>query len=163
MLTVTETRRGEFVISTDKARIDVGLVHGFLTESYWAAGIPEETVRRSIEHSLAFGLFHAPDGQDAASQVGFARVISDCSTFAYVADVFVLPAYRGRGLGLWLMEVIMAHEELQGLRRWLLVTRDAHGLYRRVGFQAVRRPGAIMERHEPAIYRAGVVTEDLNP
>jgi GNAT superfamily N-acetyltransferase len=138
--------KGDFEISTDPARIDVDLVHEFLTSSYWAQGIPLETVRRSIENSISFGIYHG--GQ----QVGFARIISDLATFAYLADVFVLPTHRGRGLSRWLMECIVGHPDLQGLRRWMLATRDAHGLYAQFGFTAVKKPDRWMELHHPDIY-----------
>ena len=108
-----EWRREGYCISTDRDRLDRSAIHGFLTESYWASGIPRQTVDRSIDHSLAFGLYDGP------AQVGFARVITDCATFAYVGDVFILPSHRGRGLAQWLMEVIRAHPDLQELRRWV--------------------------------------------
>lgn len=136
----------EFEISTDTARLDIAAVHGFLTASYWAAGIPLDTVARSIQNSLCFGIYRGHE------QVGFARVITDRATFAYLADVYVLPEFRGRGLARWLMECILAHPDLQGLRRWSLVTRDAHGLYQRFGFQALRTPERWMERHDPEVY-----------
>ena len=138
--------RGEFEISTDPARIDLVAVHAFLTNSYWAAGIPLETVERSIRNSLCFGIYQRN------CQVGFARVITDCATFAYLGDVFVLPEYRGQDLSKWMMECIMAHPELQGLRRWSLLTRDAHGLYRQFGFTELKSPQRWMERHDPEIY-----------
>jgi GNAT superfamily N-acetyltransferase len=137
--------KGEFEISTDPARIDGNAVHAFLTNSYWAQGIPLETVRRSIANSLCFGIYHA------GRQVGFARVISDRATFAYLADVFVLESYRGRGLSRWLMECIMGHPDLQGLRRWMLATRDAHGLYRKYGFASIKSPERWMELHRPKV------------
>jgi GNAT superfamily N-acetyltransferase len=140
--------KGDFEISTDPARINVEAVHEFLTNSYWAKGIPMETVRRSIEHSICFGMYFAQD------QIGFARVISDRATFAYLADVFILPAYRGRGLSKWLMECIVAHPDLQGLRRWMLATRDAHKLYANYGFAPVQKPDRWMERHDPDVYAA---------
>ena len=135
----TEWRRGEYLISTDKERLNVELVHRFLKDSYWASGIPEEIVRRSIDNSLAFGAY--TDNE----QVGFARVVTDYATFAYLADVFVLEAHRGRGLGKWMIEVITSHPRLQGLRRWMLATRDAHKLYRRYGFAELERPEIFME------------------
>jgi GNAT superfamily N-acetyltransferase len=138
--------RGDFEISTDPARINVESVHEFLTNSYWAKGIPLETVQRSIENSICFGMYFAQD------QIGFARVISDRATFAYLADVFILPAYRGRGLSKWLMECIIAHPDLQGLRRWMLGTKDAHGLYAQFGFTAVGSPEIWMEIHRPDVY-----------
>jgi GNAT superfamily N-acetyltransferase len=144
-----EWTRDGFTISTDPARIDVDLVHGFLTRSYWAEGIPREVVRRSIEHSLNFGVY------EGASLVGFARVITDRATFAYLGDVFVLEAYRGRGLARWLLEVIHAHPELQNLRRWVLLTRDAHALYREAGYAPLSAPDRYMERWVPGIYTRG--------
>lgn len=135
-----------FQIDTDKARLDRALVHGFLTESHWARGISLHLVERAIDHSLAFGLYR--EGR----QVGFARVITDLATFAYLADVFVLAPERGRGLALWLVRTILAHPDLQGLRRWLLGTRDAHGLYRRCGFAEPPPPFAFLERHDPSVY-----------
>lgn len=141
-----EWHQDGFTISTDRARIDLDIVYRFLTESYWAKGIPKDVVRRSIDHSLAFGIYR--DQQ----QVGFARVITDHATFAYLADVFVVEPYRGRGLAQWLMEVIVSHPALQGLRRWVLFTRDAHALYRKFGFGELRRPERVMERHDPAVY-----------
>src|SRR6202051_4811722 len=108
---VVEQRRGEFLVSTDPARLDLDVIHGFLTNCYWAKGIPREVVARSLEHSLCFGVY------DSSAQVGFARVISDFATIAYVGDVFVLDTHRGRGLGKWLLESIMKHHPLQGLRR----------------------------------------------
>jgi GNAT superfamily N-acetyltransferase len=127
------------VVTTDRRRLDLDVIHGFLTRSYWARGIPRETVARSMEHSLCFGAF------DGDRQVGFARVISDRATFAYVCDVFVLEPDRGRGVGKSLMAAIMAHPELQRLRRWTLFTRDAHGLYGQFGFGAPGHPERLME------------------
>src|SRR3954468_10135276 len=132
---IVELGRGDFLISTDRARLDLDVIHGFLTNSYWSRGIPRERVSRSIEHSLCFGVY---DG--GVAQVGFARVISDFTTYAYVADVFVLESHRGRGLGKALMESIMKHPALQGLRRWSLSTRDAHSLYAQVGFTPLKFP-----------------------
>jgi GNAT superfamily N-acetyltransferase len=144
----TEWRRGEHVISTDPSRLDRALIHDFLSRSsYWAAGIPRAVVERALEHSLCFGLY-APAGQ-----IGLARVVTDRATVAYLADVFVLDAYRGRGLSKWLMEIVVAHPALQGLRRFLLNTRDAHGLYERFGFTAPACPEWSMERFDPDVYR----------
>ena len=142
-----ESRRGEFLISTDRARLDLDVIHGFLTNCYWAKGIPREVVARSIEHSLCFGVY---DGSGA--QVGFARVVSDFATVAYLGDVFILESHRGRGLSQWLMECIMQHPALQGLRRWILLTRDAHGLYEKFGFTPVKAPERYMELHRPDVY-----------
>jgi GNAT superfamily N-acetyltransferase len=142
---IGEWKRDGYVISTERARLDLNLIHDFLTNSsYWAVGRSLETVRRSIEHSLSFGLY-----DENSRQVGFARVVTDYATFAWVADVFVLEEARGRGLGAWLMEVILAHPELQGFRRWSLATKDAHELYRRFGFSELKRPERWMERRDP--------------
>jgi GNAT superfamily N-acetyltransferase len=138
--------KGDYEISTDPARIDAVLVHEFLTNSYWAKGIPLETVRLSIENSIAFGVYH--DQQ----LVGFARIISDLATFAYLADVFILPSHRGRGLSQWLMECIVSHPDLQGLRRWMLATKDAHRLYAKFGFTPLKSAGSWMEIHRPDVY-----------
>jgi GNAT superfamily N-acetyltransferase len=147
MQATVEHRRGEFLISTSRERLDLELVHGFLTNCYWSRGIPRETVERSIEHALCFGVYDA-----SGAQVGFARVISDFATIAYVGDVFVLETHRGRGLGKWLMQCIVEHPALQNLRRWILTTRDAHGLYSQVGFTPVKAPERFMELHQPNVY-----------
>lgn len=136
----TEWKRGEYSISSDPKRLDLAVVHGFLTTSYWAQGISEELVRRSVDHSLCFGVYREQ------TQVGFARVITDRATFAYLADVFIVEQHRGRGLGKWLIETIVTHPELSGLRRWILVTGDAHDLYRQCGFMTLRNPERFMER-----------------
>jgi len=147
---IVEHRRGEFAISTDRARLDLDVIHNFLTNCYWARGVPREVVARSNEGSLCFGVY---DGSGAIPvQVGFARVISDFATIAYVGDVFVLESHRGRGLSKWLMECITEHPALRNLRRWILTTRDAHGLYAKVGFAAVKFPERYMERHDPKVY-----------
>jgi GNAT superfamily N-acetyltransferase len=146
MIPATEWQQDEFTISTDPARIDLGVVHGFLATSYWAKGIPLETVRRAIANSLNFGLYRGGE------QVGYARVVSDRATVAYVGDVFVLEPWRGRGLSVWLMRTIVAHPDLQGLRRWILLTRDAHELYRKVGFTSLAAPDRWMERWTPDPY-----------
>src|SRR5262249_35864100 len=143
---IEEWRKGEFVVSTDPARVDLNLVYEFLTNSYWAKGILRETVARSIENSLCFGIYNAH------AQVGFARAITDFATYAYIADVFVLEAYRGQGLSKFLMQCITSHASLQGLRRWTLATRDAHGLYSRFGFTPLNAPYRWMERHSPDVY-----------
>jgi GNAT superfamily N-acetyltransferase len=144
---VAEFRRGEFVISTDPARLDLDLIYGFLTNCYWAKGVPRDVVERSIEHSLCFGIY-----DDGGAQVGFARVISDFATIAYLGDVFVLESYRRRGLSKWMMECILGHPALQNLRRWILLTRDAHELYRKCGFTAIQSPDRYMELHRPDVY-----------
>lgn len=140
-------RADGFSVSTDRARLDLALIHDFLSRrSYWAMGIPLEIVRRSIENSLCFGLYRN------RAQVGFARVVTDQSTFAYLGDVFVLEDFRGRGLGKWLLERILHHPDLQGLRRIILGTQDAHGLYAQYGFRALTCPDRFMEIHRPGIY-----------
>jgi GNAT superfamily N-acetyltransferase len=139
-------RRGDYTVTTDAKRLDVPAIHAFLTRSYWSPGIPLELVQRAIDHSLCFGLFHHDE------QVGFARAISDRTTFAYLADVYVLEAHRGRGLSKWLLQVVLAHAELQGLRRFLLATRDAHELYRRFGFKELAAPARLMEVLDVDVY-----------
>ena len=146
--TVLEYRRGEFLISTDRELLSLDVVHGFLTNCYWAKGIPREVVARSIEHSLCFGVY-----QLGGAQVGFARVVSDFATVAYLGDVFVLESHRGRGLSKWLMDSIVQHPALADLRRWILLTRDAHGLYSQFGFTRVKAPECYMELHQPNVYQ----------
>jgi GNAT superfamily N-acetyltransferase len=141
-------RRGEYTITTDPAAVDHDAVYAAIVTSYWAESIPPDLLRRAIEGSLPFSLF-AGD-----RQIGFARVITDCATFGYLADVYVLEEFRGRGLGRWLLDTVMAHPELQGLRRFMLVTRDAHGLYERVGFRALAAPERHMEIVRPGLYAA---------
>ncbi len=141
-----EQRDGDILITTDPARLDLDGIHGFLSQSYWAAGIRREIVERSIRHSMCFGAF------DGERQVGFARVISDRATYAYVADVFVLPSHRGRGIGKRLIRCITTHPELQQLKLWTLFTRDAHGLYRQCGFREPRYPDRLMEKREEQPY-----------
>lgn len=139
-----EWRRGGYAISTERARLDLALIHEYLsTKSYWARGRDFETVRRAVENSLPFGVYRG------ARQVGFARVVTDYATFAWLADVFVLEEFRGEGLGKWLVEVVLSHPELQNLRRWTLATRDAHDLYRRHGFVEID-PAFFMERLNPS-------------
>lgn len=142
-----EVKQGDFLISTDISRLDLSAIHSFLTESYWAEGIPIEIVKKSIENSLCFGLY------EKDQQIGFARVITDYATFAYLADVFVLPSQRGNGLSKWLMQTIKAHPQLQGLRRWMLATKDAHGLYKQFGFEPISDPEKLMAIVEPNIYK----------
>ena len=131
--------REPFVISTDPKKIDLDVVHGFLVRSYWATGISRELVALSLENSLPFGIYQGP------RQVGGARVITDCATFAYLDDVFVLEEFRGHGLGKWLMECVTSHPDLQGLRYFHLRTDDAHGLYAQYGFAGVLHPEWSME------------------
>ena len=141
-----EWMRPPYRITDRPDGLDLDRIHEFLTGSYWARGIPREIVERSLRHSLTLGLF-----QDDR-QLGFARVVSDHATFAYLADVFVLEDARGRGLGRWLVETALAHPDLQGLRRWLLATRDAHALYRKAGFAPLADPSILMTIHDPDIY-----------
>ncbi len=138
---------GDYTITSDPARMDVVAVHAFLAGSYWSPGVPFAVVERAIRHSLCFGLLQG------AAQVGFARVVTDRATFAYLADVYVLPEHRGQGLAKRLVREVLAHPELQGLRRFLLATRDAHGLYARFGFQPLANPSRMMEIHDPDAYR----------
>ena len=145
--------RGEYSISTDAARVDAGVVTAFLQRSYWAVGIPRETVERAIANSLCFGIYHGD------AQVGFARVITDYATMAYVADVFVLEEHRGLGLSVWLMETIRAHPALQGLRVWRLATADAHGLYEKVGFRRAATPERLMEIIDDEAYVRPAATQ----
>lgn len=141
-------RTGGFLVSTDRALVDREAVFRFLhDDAYWCKGIPRDRVERALDHALCFGAYD-PSG----AQAGFARVVTDYATFAYVADVFVLPAWRGQGVSKLLMAAIGAHPALQGLRRWLLATRDAHGLYARFGFKAMARPEWAMERFDPTVY-----------
>jgi len=144
-----EWREGAYLISDDEHLLCVDVIHKFLITSYWSAGIPKELLERAIANSLPFGVY------EGTRQVGFARVISDYATFAYVADVFVLEEHRGKGLGKRLMEMITSHPKLQGLRRWQLATRDAHGLYQQYGFTALSDPARHMEIFNPDIYKGG--------
>ena len=140
-----------YEIDTDPNRLDIPLIHDFLTNrSYWARGIGLDTVRRSIEHSLVYGLYRG------ARQIGFARIVTDRATFAYLADVFVVEGERNAGLGQWLIETILANPELQGLKRWLLVTTQAENLYRRCGFTELRPGLRYLERFDPDAYASPV-------
>jgi GNAT superfamily N-acetyltransferase len=138
-----EVRRDSYVISTDPGRLDVEAVIGMLRRAYWSRGRPRERTERALRNSLVFGLY------DGSRQIGVARVVSDYAVFAYLCDVFIEDAYRARGLGKWLIETVMAHPDLQGLRRWTLATRDAHGLYRRYGWSALQDPDGWMEILRP--------------
>lgn len=143
-------RRGEFELSTDTARIDRPLIYRFLSEqSYSAPGVARAIVDRAIDHSLCVGVYRG------GAQLAFARVVTDRATFAYLADVFVLPEHRGAGLGKWMIAALMRHPDLQGLRRWLLATRDAHDLYAQFGFKPLANPTRVMERHDPDLYVSG--------
>ena len=137
-----EWRREGYLVSTDPGRLNLGVIHSFLKGSYWVRGMPLEVVGRSVENSLCFGLHRGEE------QVGFARVVTDRATFAYLADVFVLEGYRGRGIGKWLMEVVLSPPDLRDLRRWMLATADAHGLYRGYGFRELGSPEIFMERKD---------------
>jgi GNAT superfamily N-acetyltransferase len=147
-MTMIETARDGYRISTDPHRLDITAIHAYLTRSYWAAGIPKEIVVRSLGQSLCFGLYDT-----SGAQVGMARVVTDAATFAYLCDVYVLEEHRGRGLGKWLIETVCAHPALQGLRRFMLATRDAHGLYTQFGFTPLAHPERIMEVSRPNVYR----------
>lgn len=142
-----EWAKENYTISTDKGKIDAIYVHQFLCQSYWAQNIPVDVVRRSIEGSLCFAVF------DRQQQIGFARVITDGATFAYLADVFIDELYRGKGLSKWLMEIIINYPSLQGLRRFMLATRDAHGLYSQFGFSALTNAERWMQVHNPEAYK----------
>ncbi|MFN8430818.1 MAG: GNAT family N-acetyltransferase [Spirosomataceae bacterium] len=135
-----------YEISTEHSRLQFDVIHGFLTASYWSAGIPMDTVKRAAENSLCFGIYKKE------TQVGYARIISDYATFAYLADVFVLESERGKGLSKWLVETIRNHPDLQRLRRWMLITRDAHTLYKKFGFEIAQNPENIMQIARPNIY-----------
>lgn len=142
-----EARRDEFIISTAKDLLDVDVIHRFLNEdSYWAKERSRKQTETAIENSICFGVY------DGERQIGFGRVVSDKATFAYVGDVFILDEYRGRGLSKWLMQVIVDHPDLQGLRRWVLATRDAHGLYEQFEFAPLRHPDRWMEKTAPNAY-----------
>jgi GNAT superfamily N-acetyltransferase len=139
----------QYEITCDKARLDVDGIHHFLAQSYWSPGIPRTTVERAIANSLCFAILHED------KQVGFARVVTDKATFAYLADVYVLPEHRGQGLSKRLMGEIIRHPDLQGLRRMLLATRDAHTLYKKFGFKSLTAPDLMMEVHDPDVYSRG--------
>jgi GNAT superfamily N-acetyltransferase len=143
---VVDHTRERYWITTDPAKLDLDAIHGYLSRSFWAEGIPRDTVAKSIANSLCFGMF------DDDRQIGFARVVTDRATYAYLCDVYVLESHRQRGLGKWLIETVMAHPDLQGLRRFQLVTRDAHGLYRRHGFEAPGSPDRHMEIFKHGMY-----------
>lgn len=144
--TLLEWTREDYLISTNPALLDLDVIHGFLTRSTWSAGIPRETVQRALANSFPFGLYKG------GSQIGMARVTTDFATFAYLADVFVLEEHRDRGLSRWLMEAVHAHPDLQGFRRWLLATKTAAWLYRKVGWSPVAQPEIFMEISVPDIY-----------
>lgn len=147
MSPIPDIVKGEFTISTDKTRLDIDAIHRFLsTQAYWCLNIPKDTVKTAIENSLCFGVYQA------GRQIGFARIISDFATIAYLGDVYILEEYRGHGLSKWLMEIIMNYPTLQGLRRWILLTGDAHGLYKQFGWTEIADPAKWMELHHKNVY-----------
>ena len=147
---ILNTTNGDYTISTDKEKLDIPFIHSFLSkEAYWSLNIPLDTVERAIAGSLCFGVYHQP----SSSMVGFARIITDYATIAYLGDVFIIPAHRGHGLSKWLMQEIMAHPNLQSLRRWVLLTADAHELYRKFGWVSIPHPEKYMELHDPNVYK----------
>ena len=148
MLRPLETRQGEYLISTDPARLDRAAVHAFLSNVYWCQGIPRAVLDKALANSLCFGLYHRE-----REQVGLSRVVTDYATYAYLCDVYVLEAYRGKGLGHWMVECVMTHPELQDLRRFTLATRDAHAVYANFGFATPKAPERQMERHDPDVYK----------
>jgi GNAT superfamily N-acetyltransferase len=165
----SQWRRGDYLIATDRSRLDLEVIHSFLSTSYWAPGRSIETVQLSIDNSLPFGIYKG------TRQIGFGRVVTDYATLAWVADVFVLEGFRGQGLAKWLMDVMICHPDLQGLRRWVLATKDAHSLYEKTGFTELKRPERWMERHDPKCpeasdywkpaepSRPGLLTREVSP
>ena len=152
-----EWRRGEYTISTDNQRLNLAIIHDFISnQSYWGRGRRIQTVRRSLDHSLNFGIFKED------RQVGFARVVTDFATFGWIADVFILEEHRGQGLAKWLMESILSHPQLQGFRRWVLATKDAHELYQKFGFQELRRPERWLERPDLQMQEAPDYWQDTD-
>jgi GNAT superfamily N-acetyltransferase len=149
-MTLYEQRQGNFLVSTDPAKVDLAATHAYLARAYWSEGIPKDLLARAIANSLCFGVYE--ETGDKLKQVGFTRLVTDCATYAYICDVFILEEYRGHGLSKFMMACVMAHPDLQGLRRWNLVTRDAHGLYRQFGFKEVASPERYMEIIVPGIY-----------
>jgi GNAT superfamily N-acetyltransferase len=140
-----ELHHGAFTISTENTCLQIETIVSFLSRAYWAQGRTREVIERSIDHSLCFGIYAGE------RQIGFARVVTDCATFAYLCDVFIDESHRGQGLGKWLMSAVMGHPDLQGLRRWTLATRDAHGLYRQFGWTELKDPGRWMEVYNPPL------------
>lgn len=148
ILNLIKTLENEgYLIDTKKDKLQTDVIHGYLKRSYWSENIPKSIVEKSIKHSFCFGVYQAHN------QVGFARLITDYTTYAYLADVFILEQHRGKGLSKWLMYMIVNHPQLQGLRRWGLSTADAHSLYTQFGFSALKKPEVHMERHFPDIYK----------
>ncbi len=138
--------KDEFIISTEKKKLDITYLHQFLSKSYWSPGIPLDVIKKAIKCSLTFGVYHNDN------QIGFARMITDSATFAYLADVFIDESYRGKGLSKWPMEAIIGHPDLKGLRRIMLATKDAHGLYEKFGFTLLTNAGIWMHIHNPKVY-----------
>jgi GNAT superfamily N-acetyltransferase len=152
---IVERRKGEYLISSDPEKLDLQFVHQWLSiEAYWSKDIPFEVVQRLVEHSLCFGVYHDKEGQ-----VGFGRVVTDFTTFAWMTDVFIIDAYRGQGLAVLLMEVMLDHPELRILRRWLLGTDHAHGLYRKFGFEDLDHPENFLTLHRSNMYTSGEYDE----
>ena len=150
MSTHLELLKEDYTISTDTARLNVDVIYQYLSEeSYWAKGIPRSVVEKSIANSLCFGIYYKTE------QIGFARVISDKATFAYLGDVFILPAHRGKGLSKWLIQTIHTHPDLQNLRRWWLGTKDAHGLYEQFGWTRINEDVSkrFMQKHNADVYK----------
>lgn len=147
MHAIYETRQDEYLVSTDPRKLDAEAIHAFLTTAYWSLDIPPAVVKKGLANSLCFGLYHM------GKQVGLSRVVTDYATYAYLCDVYVLEAHRGKGLGHWMVECIMTHPELQNLRRFTLATRDAHGVYATFGFTGLKAPERMMERHDPEVYK----------
>lgn len=139
--------KDNYIISTDKSKLDISVIHNFLSTSYWAEDIPMKIIEKAIENSLCFGVYNGN------KQVGFARVISDYTTFGYLADVFIVDEERGRGLSKWLMECILNHQQLQGLRNFCLLTRDAHSLYTQYGFENLAKPQNFMAIKKDNFYK----------
>ncbi len=138
-MTDVEYRRENYSVSTDKSRLDLDMIHDFLSHAYWSPNVPRSIVEKAIQHSMCFGVY------DGTTQVGFARVITDQATFAYLADVFIVEGHRGRGLSKWMLECILNHPDLQWLRRFMLATKDAHGLYEQFGFKPLANPERWMQ------------------
>jgi GNAT superfamily N-acetyltransferase len=149
-MNIAHPSREGYRITFDKADLDIAAIYAYLSQSYWSAGIPLATVERALQHSVCVGVFYQ------TSQIGFARVVTDKATFAYLCDVYILDAHRGIGLSKWLIETIQSQPELQGLRRFMLGTRDAHGLYAQFGFTPLDNPTRMMEILVPDIYQAKI-------
>ncbi|MEZ4734756.1 MAG: GNAT family N-acetyltransferase [Caldilineaceae bacterium] len=150
---IYEYDKPPYTISTDPARLDLDVIHGFLYHCYWSPGVPRAVVAQAIHHSLCFGLY------EGNNQVGFARVVTDYTSFAYLADVFVLPTQRGHGLGIWLVECVLDCPALQSIRSFLLATRDAHGLYRKFGFEAAEDRRIMVKRYDVAWRNPALIVE----